>query len=240
MPAHAARPHRRRLVSLAIVLVGVGAIVAALLMYQHRGYRTPSEFGVVPVAQTTATSPAPSTSAAPRTSASSAAPKKKPKKKPKPTKKPTKVPPNPGSDPTHIAIADLHINSPVVPIGVTNGALDIPEDVTKIGWWKDSAKAGSSQGSVVLTGHVDSAQEGIGALFYLDTLKQGSSVQLQTDQGEVGYTVVARRVFEKQAVPHDVFRRTGTPQLVIITCGGPFDQKKLVYRDNVVVYAVPA
>jgi len=240
MPAHAARPRHRRLVSLAIVVVGVGALVAALLMYKHRGYTTPSEFGVVPVAQATTpapTSDTPSTSpVAPSTTASS----KPSATKPKPAKKPSKTSPRPGAEPTHITISDLHVNSSVVPIGVTNGALDIPEDVTKIGWWKDSAKAGSSQGSVVLTGHVDSAQEGIGALFYLDTLKQGSAVRLQTDDGEVDYKVVARRVFEKTAVPHDVFRQNGTPQLVIITCGGPFDKKTLVYRDNVVVYAVPA
>jgi hypothetical protein len=31
-----------------------------------------------------------------------------------------------------------------------------------------------------------------------------------------------------------------SPGLVLITCGGPFDQVHHSYRDNLVVYAVPA
>jgi hypothetical protein len=44
----------------------------------------------------------------------------------------------------------------------------------------------------------------------------------------------------KQNLPPDIFSRNGKPRLVIVTCGGPFDQAIRHYRDNVVVTAVPA
>jgi hypothetical protein len=30
------------------------------------------------------------------------------------------------------------------------------------------------------------------------------------------------------------------PRLILVTCGGPFDQARHRYRDNLIVYAVPA
>ena len=42
------------------------------------------------------------------------------------------------------------------------------------------------------------------------------------------------------ALPREVLRARGVPRLVLITCGGPFDQVRRSYRDNLVVYAVPA
>ena len=42
------------------------------------------------------------------------------------------------------------------------------------------------------------------------------------------------------ALPGEVLRARGVPRLVLITCGGPFDQVRHSYRDNLVVYAVPA
>ena len=38
----------------------------------------------------------------------------------------------------------------------------------------------------------------------------------------------------------DVFSRTGTGRLVLITCGGSFDESSRHYRDNVIVVAEPA
>ena len=51
------------------------------------------------------------------------------------------------------------------------------------------------------------------------------------------YQVSARRTYNKYALPRSVF--TGAP-LVLITCGGPFDEEHGRYRDNIVVYATPS
>jgi hypothetical protein len=44
----------------------------------------------------------------------------------------------------------------------------------------------------------------------------------------------------KEKLPTDIYSRRGRPRLVLVTCGGPFDEATRHYRDNVVVTAVPA
>ena len=55
--------------------------------------------------------------------------------------------------------------------------------------------------------------------------------------GRHAYRVTARRTYPKYALPRSVF--TAAP-LVLVTCGGPFDQRAGRYRDNIVVYAAPS
>ena len=46
---------------------------------------------------------------------------------------------------------------------------------------------------------------------------------------------------EKKQLPLDqVFDRDGAPRLVLITCGGQFDENVLNYSDNIIVIANPA
>ena len=55
------------------------------------------------------------------------------------------------------------------------------------------------------------------------------------------YNTPARRVYAKDiGIPALVFARTGPPQLVLISCGGPFDAERGSYRDNIAVFAMPA
>ena len=46
--------------------------------------------------------------------------------------------------------------------------------------------------------------------------------------------------FAKDALPTErVYGPTTTPTLRLMTCGGPFDDASLNYRDNIVVFATP-
>jgi len=115
----------------------------------------------------------------------------------------------------------------------------VPANPGVLGWWQDGAEPGASVGRVVIDGHVDSATAGAGALFHLDSLAPGDAVQVATSSAVLGYRVVARGVYDKGRLPPGLFR-SSAPSLVLITCGGPFDQVTRHYADNVVVYAVPA
>jgi hypothetical protein len=76
---------------------------------------------------------------------------------------------------------------------------------------------------------------GFGALAELRDVTMGSRVLLTDTFGDRHtYRVTARRTYPKYALPRSVF--SGAP-LVLITCGGPFDQEHGHYRDNIVVYA---
>ncbi|HSP39758.1 MAG TPA: class F sortase, partial [Frankiaceae bacterium] len=94
---------------------------------------------------------------------------------------------------------------------------------------------------MVIDGHVDSAQRGLGAFFSLKKMHSGDEVTLTlTDGSRAAYQVYARQVYAKdKPLSPDLFARTGPRRLVLITCGGAFDSATHHYRDNVVVLAAP-
>lgn len=132
--------------------------------------------------------------------------------------------------------------APVVPVTSTDGALGVPEDPSVLGWWAVGARPGQGVGSVVVDGHIDTAKDGLGVFAQLPSLDVGARVVLTDATGRAtAYTVTARRSFPKASLPDaDVFDQTVAERLVLITCGGPFDRVTRHYRDNVVVYGVPA
>jgi hypothetical protein len=136
----------------------------------------------------------------------------------------------------------LGVNAPVDEVFSAGGILHPPGDPVRVGWWVASSLAGSDQGSTVLVGHVDSATAGPGALFRLSELEAGSEIELQTTTGtSVRYAVTALADYSKTGdLPADLFRPSGPPQLVLITCGGDFDAASESYADNIVVIAAPA
>lgn len=146
----------------------------------------------------------------------------------------------PGAPPQRLLLPGLGVDAGVTPVEVDpGGALQVPPDPDLVGWWRDGARPGSSAGTVVLAGHVDTRADGPGALFRIAELRPGQSVLLHTAGGELRYVVRAVRSYPKALLPPEVFARSGTPRLVLISCGGPFDVRLRHYADNVVVYAVP-
>ena len=144
--------------------------------------------------------------------------------------------------PRALLIGAAGLRAPVVPSGDRgDGQLALPEDPGTVGWWVGSAPAGDRRGSTVLAGHVDSARAGLGALAVLRTLPVGARIVLVDTFGtRHPYRMAARRSYPKTALPPDVLHGRDGPRLVLVTCGGPFDPARHSYRDNLVVYAVPA
>lgn len=144
--------------------------------------------------------------------------------------------------PTRVVIDSLGIDAAVIPEGVeASGEMSLPEDVSQVGWYQYSAAPGSVQGSTVLAGHVDDAEQGEGAMFRLRQAEIDSLVRVITADGtRRDYRVVSREEFGKDTVPlADLFARDGTPRLTLITCGGSFDASTRSYERNIVVTAVP-
>ena len=130
----------------------------------------------------------------------------------------------------------------VVPVGVLpSGALDLPDDPRTVGWWAAGAMPGQRAGLLVLAGHIDSATEGAGALAVLLNLEQGDQVAVTgTDGTTADYRVLERATTPKGELDGGLFTREGPPRLVLITCGGAFDEDTGRYADNIVVIAAAA
>jgi hypothetical protein len=148
-----------------------------------------------------------------------------------------------GADtPARIQIAALGIDAPISPsaIDIAHGALGIPSDIHRAGWWRDGASPGDDRGAILVAGHVDSARAGAGAFFHLGSAQPGDIARLVTVAGHsFSYRVTTVRSYAKAALPVGIYARNGNSRLVLVTCGGPFDAASGHYLDNIVVTASP-
>jgi len=227
--ARLGRPSRTVLATAGLV---TGALIAAGGAVQlARGPSTPNiDAGTVPVLVPAATSTTPSTdmSTATSTAPSSSQTARHP------------VVPTVIGAPRRLQLPAAGVDAAVVPVGVGPGReLAVPGDVHLLGWWSSGPLPGSPAGTVVIDGHVDD-RGGPGALFRLARTPVGSALVLQTSAGVLRYVVQARRLYDKDQLPGDLFTAAGQPRLVLVTCGGPFDRASGHYQDNVVLYALPA
>ena len=144
--------------------------------------------------------------------------------------------------PVRVQLPGAGIDAPLDPVGVEpDGAMTIPEDVDRVGWYRFGPVPGDQTGTAVLAGHVDDREQGLGALAALRTVEPGEEVLVtDTAGGVTAWRVVSRQLVDKQSVPlAELFERSGPPRLALLTCGGEFLPELSSYRDNVVVVAVP-
>lgn len=226
-------PHRRR--AWLFLTVGV-AIMAGTLLVQ---LLTPSGSSDFVVAAPAASLPSAGT---PTAAADSAAPVSARATAPPAGGAASSAALIPAGVPTHVRLPRLGVQAPVDPVGLTGGELQVPEDGNRLGWWTGSVVAGSPSGSTVVDGHIDTPQ-GRGVFYHLKDIQADDLVVVTVAGGAtLTYRVTERRTYAKaDGLPPEVFgNANGSPRLVLITCGGPYDAAQATYEDNVVVTAVPA
>jgi hypothetical protein len=157
---------------------------------------------------------------------------------------PAAAPPPPPAvaKPTRVRLAARGIDAPVYDVGIDtrSGALAIPKDIDRVAWWRDGAAPGSSKGAILLAGHVDSAKRGAGAFYALKNARRGDTVSVTSDDGKTrSYRVSTTTRVRKAALPESIYSRSGRRRLVLVTCGGPFNEAIGHYRDNLIVTAYP-
>ncbi|KUH38669.1 MULTISPECIES: class F sortase [Streptomyces] len=135
-----------------------------------------------------------------------------------------------------------HVGSlPVDPVAGAGGTLDVPASPSRLGWWALGAPPGAARGTLLIAGHLDSAEEGPGPFEALHSLPMGAYAHVAAADGSRhAYRIVARRTYPAGALPGDLFSAEGRPRLVLVTCAGAFDPEERVYAENLVLYGVPA
>ena len=184
-----------------------------------------------------------STGAPPVTVPDTAAPTSSPPPPPAPREDLPAPPPPVITAVGSLRIDTLGVEATVVEVRVRpDGELEVPPDPSTVGWWAEGARPGGGRGSVVIDGHVDTASQGPGAFFRLGTMEVGDVVELTDADGSThGYRVTAAARYPKDELPAaEVFAQDRAERLVLVTCGGAFDEASRHYADNVVVFADPA
>jgi Sortase domain len=144
--------------------------------------------------------------------------------------------------PVRLQLPGSDVDAPLDPVGVEpDGAMTLPADVDRVGWYRFGPAPGAAEGTAVLAGHVDDREQGLGVLAPLRDVEPGAEVRVTDAAGAATrWRVVSRELIDKQVLPLTaLFARTGPPRLVLLTCGGPFLPELGSYRDNVVVVAEP-
>ena len=211
--------------SAAVTVVGVALIVLGALHLEHPAHRAPARaFGAVATSAPVATAPGTVRPPTPTPAATS-----------------TPVSRVDGAVPLRVRIARLDVDARVVPVVSTGDAITVPAAPTTLGWWTGGASPGSPVGNTVIVGHVDSATRGLGALFHLDRVRTGDTVDVTGTGGlSEHYRITAlRTVVKTTGLSTRELGNDGPPRLVLITCGGPFDQRTKSYADNIVAFAAP-
>jgi hypothetical protein len=141
-----------------------------------------------------------------------------------------------------LTAATVGIDVRVRPVGVARDRqMALPADPSVLGWYRYGPAPGAGRGSVVVAGHLDSRRYGLGPLARLRDVQVGDRIEVTRDDGtRRAYVVGSLRRYDRQALPAEVFSRTGRERLRIVTCGGPFLPDRGGYQQNLVVTAVPA
>jgi len=143
------------------------------------------------------------------------------------------------SYPKLISIPSLNISSPVEFVGQNRkGAMESPQSISAIGWYKYGATPGTI-GSSVFAGHVDNAF-GLGGIFKdLENIKIGEEIDVENVDGDT-YTYIVDEIETTnwmEAPTTKIFGETQKEKLVLITCGGDWDNEWNTYNDRLIVYA---
>ena len=150
---------------------------------------------------------------------------------------PTVVPP---PVPVRLVVESVGIDVSVRGVGVaSDGQMELPPDPATIGWYRFGPAPADGEGAVVLGGHLDSKQYGIGPLVRLRKLRTGQLIRISSYGGRTTtYRVDAVREIPKRRLAlEDLFDRAGTPRLRIVTCGGRYEPSNGGYQQNLVVSA---
>ncbi|TQO18960.1 sortase family protein [Rhodoglobus vestalii] len=144
--------------------------------------------------------------------------------------------------PVRIQIPSVSVDIQIAPVGVeASGYMEIPENITIAGWYRYGPSPSSDTGSTVITAHVDDFVQGLGPFASLSSMPASAEIIVTTDDGvDHRYILESVQNIQKEQVPLDqVFDRDGAPRIVLITCGGQFDENVRQYSDNVVAIANP-
>ncbi|GAA3082797.1 hypothetical protein GCM10017562_60440 [Streptomyces roseofulvus] len=145
----------------------------------------------------------------------------------------------PAAAPLAVAVPALGVDAPLTQVGLdADGWIEAPppEHPGRAGWYTGAVTPGEP-GTAVVVGHVDTPA-GPAVFHALGSLTRGRAIEIRRADGRTAvFTVHGVELVPKDGFPAErVYASTGTPELRVITCGGPYT-RATGYTGNVVVSA---
>jgi Sortase domain len=165
---------------------------------------------------------------------------------------PAVVPNRPGV-PVTVIVAGHRVNAPVSADRLNaDGTLYVPPDPRTVSWASQDMAPGSSSGTVILVGHVNYGGVA-GAFSDLADYQVGQIITLVLADGRhLKYAVAAspievdkdklgprRQELFDQTHSYGPAGRPKSGRLLLLSCGGVFDNRTGHYESNIFVYAFP-
>lgn len=142
--------------------------------------------------------------------------------------------------PTNVVIPKIGVISDLVNLGLnTDNSLQVPEDYSKAGWFKQGSYPGDLGGPpALIVGHVDN-KEGPAVFYALDQLKIGDEILVGRADGSTAvFVVYDGQQFPKESLPtEEIYGDRDGSEVVLITCSGEYNAETGSYLDNYVVRA---
>jgi hypothetical protein len=156
--------------------------------------------------------------------------------------------------PVTIIVADHHVRSSVSADRLnTDGSLHVPLNPQVVSWSSQHAAPGTHRGTIILVGHVNYGGVA-GAFVDLADYRVGQIITLVLADGRrMKYAVAAPPIDVKKNElgprRQELFDQShsyalgGSPEsgrLLLLSCGGVFDNRTGHYESNIFAYALPA
>lgn len=170
-----------------------------------------------------------------------------------PAVSPTAVPERLGV-PVTVIVADHHLQAPVSADRLNaDGSLYVPPNPRAVSWSSQDVAPGSGHGTIILVGHVNYGGVA-GAFADLADYRVGQIITLVLADGRrMSYAVAAppievnkdelgprRQELFDQSHSYGMAGRPKSGRLLLLSCGGVFDNHTGHYESNIFVFALPA
>lgn len=142
--------------------------------------------------------------------------------------------------PVSIAIPAIDVFTVVEHVGVNdNGNMAVPSGYDTTAWFEPGFKPGEN-GNAIIAGHVDNSLGLAGVFIDLDQLVIGDTVIVQSEDGtELTFVVTGyEEVDYRTANVDEIYGRSDTPQIRLITCSGAWLADSGSYDKRLIVTAV--
>lgn len=139
--------------------------------------------------------------------------------------------------PMRLKIPAININVAIQPLGVTpKGEMEVPSNTVDVGWFKLGSRPGE-RGSAVIAGHFNGESGEAGVFTNLYKLKEGDKLYIEDNKGTSIAFVVREKHTYDPGYADNVFSRSDSAHLNLVTCDGVWDGAKKSYNKRLVVFA---